>query len=118
MKSWLLGREPALVIGFASAGLGVLATLGFHSLTPAIVGLIVAALNAVLGAVQAVFTRPIAPAVFTTLVGALAALAAGWGYHASPELIGGVDALVVAFLSLLTRSQVSPMLAVRASAGK
>lgn len=118
VKALFLGREPALAIGFVSAVLGVLASVGFHSLTPTLVGLIVAALNAAVGAVQAVFTRPIGPSAFTTLVGVGFALAAGLGYHASPELIGTVDGLVIAFLSLVTRQQVSPMLAVRAAAGK
>jgi hypothetical protein len=111
----LLGREPALLIGFVSAGLSVLAALGLHSLGSGRVALIVAALNALLGVAQAVYTRPIAPAAFTTLVAAAAALAAGYGYHVSPELIGAINALVVAFLSLVTRQQVSPTLKVKAA---
>ena len=114
MKRFLLGREPALLIGFASALLSVLAALGFQGLGSGRVALIVAGLNALLGAAQAVYTRPIAPAAFTTLVAAVAALAAGYGYHTSPELIGAINALVVAVLSLMTRQQVSPTLKVKA----
>lgn len=115
MKKFLLGREPALLIGFVSAGLSVVAALGFHGLGSARVALIVAALNAVLGVLQALYTRPVAPAAFTTLVAAAAALAAGYGYHTSPELIGAVNALVVAFLSLMTRQQVTPSLKLKAA---
>jgi hypothetical protein len=114
VKKFLLGREPALLIGFLSAALSVLAALGLQGLGSGRVGLIVAAVNAVLGVAQAVYTRPIAPAAFTTLVAAAAALAAGYGYHASPELIGAINALVVAFLSLMTRQQVSPAMKVKA----
>lgn len=117
MKNFLFSKEPALILGFLSAALGLVASVGFHQLGPATVGAIVAVLTAVLGAAQAAFTRPVAPAAFVTLVAAVGALVAGFGFHVSPEVIGGVDALVVAFLSLLTRQQVSPMLAVRAQSG-
>lgn len=115
MKGFLFSKEPALLIGFASAALSLIAALGFHQLGAATVGLIVAVLNGLLGAAQAAYTRPVAPAAFVTLVAAVGALVAGFGFHVSPEVIGGVDALVVAFLSLVTRQQVSPMLALKAA---
>jgi hypothetical protein len=114
VKNFLLGKEPALLIGFLSAGLSVLAALGLQGLGSGRVGLIVAGVNAVLGVAQAAYTRPVAPAAFTTLVAAVAALAAGYGYHVSPESIGAINALVVAFLSLMTRQQVSPAMKVKA----
>lgn len=115
MKNWLFGKEPALLIGFVSALLTVGVALGLRGLGSGTVGLIIAALTALLGAFQAVYTRPWQPAAFTTLVAAVAALAAGYGWHVSPELIGAVDGLVLAALSLLTRAQVSPTLALAAA---
>ncbi|MEO3930927.1 hypothetical protein ABGB07_44860 [Micromonosporaceae bacterium B7E4] len=104
----IFGREPALVIGFISAALSLGTALGFQGLSGEQVALIVAALNAVLGVVMAVATRPIAPAAFTTLVAAVSALAAGYGFDVSPEVVGGLNALVLAGLTLLTRGQVVP----------
>lgn len=118
MKNFLFGKEPALILGFVSAALGLVASVGFHNLGPATVGAIVAVLTALLGAAQAAYTRPVAPAAFVTLVAAVGALVAGFGLHVNPEVIGGVDALVVALLSLLTRGQVSPVLALRARSGR
>lgn len=114
MRKFLTGSEPALILGVISAALSLGTALGVPGLSAGQVALIVAAINAVLGVVTAVVTRPVAPAVFLALVSAVAALAAGYGYHVSPAVVGGVDALVVAGLSLLTRGQVTPVATIRA----
>jgi hypothetical protein len=105
--------EPAAWIGFLGAALGLLTSLNLHGFSTAQVSLIVAAISAIAGVVMAVATRPIMPGVFTGAVSALAALAAGYGFHVSPGVVGAVNALVLAGLALLTRAQVSPVSAVR-----
>lgn len=107
--SWtIFGREPALVVGLIGAGLSVLAALGLDGLSAQQVTLIVAALGAVTGAVTAALTRPVAPGAFTAVVAAAAALAAGYGLEVSGEVVGAVNALVIAGLALITRGEVSP----------
>lgn len=107
-KWTIFGREPALVVGFIGAGLSVLAAFSLSGLSTEQVTLIVAALGAVTGAVTAALTRPVAPGAFTALVAAVAALAAGYGLEVGPEVVGSVNGLVLAFLALVTRGEVSP----------
>lgn len=113
MRKFLTGSEPALILGVISAVLSLGTALGIPGLSAGQVALIVAAINAVFGVATAVVTRPIAPAVFLTLVSAVAALVAGYGLHVSPAVVGGVDALVLAGLALLTRAQVTPLAKLR-----
>lgn len=108
MKWSIFGREPALVVGFLGAALSVLAAFNLDGLTAEQVALIVAALGAITGAITAAMTRPVAPGAFVALVGALAALAAGYGLNVGPEVVGTVNGLVLAFLALVTRGEVSP----------
>lgn len=116
MKSWLFGREPALVLSFVAAVLGVGSALVIPGLSGGQVALIMAAVNAVLGAVQAALTRPVGPAAFTTLVGALAALGAGYGFHVSPTVLAALDAVILTIPPLLVRAQVTPTAKLRAAA--
>lgn len=106
MKIW--GREPSLLISLIASGLSVLVGFQFDWLTAEQAALIIAALNAVLGVVLAVSVRPIAPAAFTYLVGALAALFAAYGLDVSQEMVGAINGLVLAGLGFGTRAQVSP----------
>jgi hypothetical protein len=99
--------EPALIIGFLSAALSVGTALHFDGLSAEQVSLIVAVINAALAAVVAARVRPVAPAAFTGLVGAVVALTAAYGFDVSREVVGAVDALVVAGLAMLTRPQVT-----------
>lgn len=115
MRNFLFGRNPALIIGMVLAVLALADGLGLHQFGPATVAAIAVALNLVLGAGQAWYTRPIAPAIFTNAIGAIFAVAAAFGFPGSPVLIGGVDAVVVAVLSMITHGQVAPMLALRAA---
>lgn len=99
--------EPTLILQFISAALSLVVALGF-GLSSDQAALIVAAITAVFGAVNAFMVRPIAPAAFTALVGAVAALAAGFGFHLSDGVIAAINGLVITALALLTRHQVTP----------
>lgn len=101
--------EPALYLGLLSAVLSVGTALTLPGLSAEQVGIIVALINAVLAAVVAWRVRPIAPAAFTGVVGAAVALVAAYGLDVSPEVVGSVDAVVVAALAMLTRIQVTPV---------
>lgn len=106
-------REPALYIGVLSGGLSLLVAVGFGSLTSDQAALIVAAITAVGGVVTAIATRPVAPAAFTALVAAGAALLAGFHFDVSAGTVAAVNGLVLAVLTLVTRHQVSPVSAIR-----
>lgn len=101
-------REPTLYLQALSAVLAVLVTFGFDGLSATQAGLIVALVSAAIGVVNAVTTRPITPAAFTTLVAAAAALLTSYGLGLSQELVGAVQVAVVAVLTLLVRGQVTP----------
>ncbi|MFD7922557.1 hypothetical protein ACFV3R_25435 [Streptomyces sp. NPDC059740] len=104
----ILGREPVVYLNALSAALGLVVTLGITGLTQEMAGAIVAALTAVLGAIAAWRTRPVAPQAFTAVVAAGATLAATFGYDVSQATIGAVNAVVLTLLTLLTRAQVTP----------
>ncbi|MFE9391726.1 hypothetical protein [Streptomyces sp. NPDC006784] len=104
----LFGREPVVVLNALSAALGLVVSLGFTSLTAEQAGAIVGVATAVLGAVAAAMTRPVAPQAFTTVVAAAATLTATFGFEVSQSTIGAVNGLVLAVLTLMTRPQVTP----------
>jgi hypothetical protein len=108
----IFGREPVLYIQFIAAVLGVGVSLGFSWLTGEQAALIVAAINAVFAAWTAALTRPIAPAVFTGAVTALAALVTGYGANLSAEFVGAINLVVVAGLAVLVRGNVTPSVVV------
>lgn len=101
--------EPALVIGFISAALSVGVALGLPGLSAEQAALVIALINAVLAAVVAWRVRPVGPAAFTGLVGAVVALTAAYGFDVSQQTVGAVDGLVIAGLALLVRGQVTPV---------
>ncbi|MFJ5804877.1 hypothetical protein [Streptomyces sp. NPDC093093] len=104
----IFGREPVVVLNTLSAVLGLIVSLGVTSLTAVQAGAIVGAATAILGAIAAAMTRPIAPQAFTTVVAAGAVLVAAYGYEVSQGTIGAINTTVLAVLTLLTRVQVSP----------
>lgn len=112
----LFGREPALWIGTMSSVLSLGTAVGFPGLSQGQVAAIVAALNAVSLVVMAWAVRPIGPAIFTNVIAALAAVGTAYGLDVPSEVVGGVNFVVLAVLSLLTRGQVSPTGAVQAVA--
>jgi len=105
----LLGRSPTLVIGVLVAAISFAGTLGFRLLDAEQAGLWIAVVNAIAGAVVAYTVRPIAPAAFTYLVGAIVALGAAYGLSLSAEQVNGINGLVIPLLSLLTYGNVSPI---------
>jgi uncharacterized protein (DUF697 family) len=104
----IFGREPTVVIQTLATLLSLLVAFGFDGLSAEQAALIIAAIYAGLGAVNALAVRPIAPAAFIGAVGAVAALAASYGLDFSQEQIGSVSAALVSVIVLLTRSQVTP----------
>jgi hypothetical protein len=105
----IFGREPTLLVASLASALSVLVGFHFDWLTAEQAALIVAFTNAILGVVNALAVRPIAPAAFTYLVGAVAALAAAYGLGVSQEMVGSINALVLSVLMFLTRGQVTPI---------
>ena len=104
----IFGYEPVVLLNTLAAVLGLVVSLGFTGLSAASAGAIVGGATAVLGAIAAWMTRPVAPQAFTTLVAAGATLVATFGYDVSQSTIGAINMVVLAFLTLLTRGQVSP----------
>ena len=107
----IFGREPVVVLNTLAAALGLIVSLGFTSLTTEQAGAIVGIATALLGALAAAVTRPIAPQAFTTLVAAGGVLVAAFGYEVSQATLGAINTFALAALTLLTRVQVSPALA-------
>ncbi len=104
----IFGREPSLWITAIGAGLSLVAGLGVDQLTPEEAALIIVVFNAVLGVVNALAVRPVAPAAFTYLVAAAASLVAAYGINVPQATVGAVNAAVLAVLALLLRGQVTP----------
>jgi hypothetical protein len=104
----IFGREPTLLIATAGSALSILVGFKFDWLDARQAALIVLVLNAILGVANAVAVRPIAPAAFTYLVGAVAALCAAYGLDVGQEMVGSINGLVLSVLMFLTRGQVTP----------
>lgn len=103
-----LGTEPSLVVQFISAALSLLVAFQWDGLSDKNAGAIVAVIVAVGAGINALAVRPIAPVVFTGIVGAFVALLGTYGFHISPEVVAGIDALVITGLGLIFRGQVVP----------
>lgn len=104
----IFGREPVVVLNALAAVLGLVVSLGITSLTATQAAAIVGVATAVLGAIAAAMTRPVAPQAFTAVVAAGAVLVSAYGYEASQETVGAINVAVLAGLTLLTRGQVTP----------
>lgn len=104
----IFGREPALWVGFLTAVLSVAGMLGFDNLSALQAAAIAGGLNALGAIVTAWQVRPIAPAIYTNAVAAGTAIANAYGTAASPQMVLGLNAVMLAALALLTRGQVSP----------
>jgi hypothetical protein len=103
----IFGREPALYLNTLSAVLGLVVTFNV-GLTQDQAGWLVAGVSAVLGAIAAALTRPIAVQAFTTLVATVASAVAAFGYNVAPTTTAAINGLVLAVLMFLTRGQVTP----------
>jgi len=104
----LFGREPTLWIAVISSGIVLLGTVGFSWISGEQAALVVAAINAIAGAVNAYTVRPISPVAFTYAVGAIVALLTSYGLNFTDPQVGAVNALTITILALLSRGQVSP----------
>ncbi|MFG2400783.1 hypothetical protein [Streptomyces lydicus] len=103
----ILSREPALWLNSLSAVLGLIVTFNV-GLTEDQAGWIVAGVSAILGAIAAALTRPIAVQAFTTLVATVASAVAAFGYEVRPTTTAAVNGVVLAILMFITRAQVTP----------
>jgi hypothetical protein len=101
------GREPALWLNTLSAILGLIVTFNV-GLTEEQAGWTVAGVSAILGAIAAALTRPIAVQAFTTLVATVASAVAAFGYEVQPTTTAAVNGAVLSILMFITRGQVSP----------
>ena len=104
----IFGREPTLWLSFGTSVIILLGTVGLHWLTGQQAALVVVAINAIAGAVNAYAVRPISPVAFTYAVGAIIAVAGAYGLNLSIETVASINAIVVPALALLSRGQVSP----------
>jgi hypothetical protein len=105
----VFGREPTLVLQAISALLGIGVAMSLPNLSAEQAGLIIAALSAGIGAVNAFMVRPVAPTAFVGLVGAGAALLAAYGLDVSQPVVGSISAATIAVMGLLARQQVAPV---------
>jgi hypothetical protein len=104
----IFGREPTLWLAVISSLIVLAGTFGLHLLSGQQAGLLVAAINAIAGAITAYAVRPISPAAFTYAIGAIVALAASYGLNVTAEQGAMLNGVVIPVLALLTRGQVSP----------
>jgi hypothetical protein len=104
----IFGREPTLVLQAISALLGIGVAVGLPNLTAEQAGMIIAALSAAIGALNALLVRPVAPTAFVGLVGAGAALLAAYGLDVSQPVVGAISSATIAVLTLMARQQVTP----------
>lgn len=104
----IFGREPTLWLATIDAVVIIVGTLGLHLISGSQAALIVAAINALFGAINAWAVRPISPVAFTYAIGAIVALVAGYGLNVPDATLAAINAGVVPILALLSRGQVSP----------
>lgn len=104
VKFW--GREPAVVI----SAIGTIVTLIVALKVPGVAAGAGAAITTFATAIIiAATTRPVAPALFTAVVAAGAALFTEYGMNVSDEVVTAVSSLVlVAFTLFGIRPQVTP----------
>jgi hypothetical protein len=104
----IFGREPALWLNSLAAVLGLAVTFNVGGLDAEEAGWIVAGCSAILGAIAAALTRPIAVQAFTTAVATIASGVAAFGYEAAPTHVAAINGFVLAVLMFVTRGQVTP----------
>jgi hypothetical protein len=109
VKLW--GREPTVILQAISAGLALVVAIGIPGLPldADLSALLVAAIGAVFGALNAWAVTPRPPAAFLAVVAAVVPIAARFGFEASTELVGALNAFIVVVLALMTRQQVTPV---------
>lgn len=101
--------EPALIVQTIATLLSLVAAFGPDWLSPEQTAIAVTVVNAVAALIVGLRVRPIAPSLFTNVIGAVAALTAAYGFDVSQEVVGGVNAFVLALLALAVRNQSTPV---------
>lgn len=104
----LFQREPTLWIAAINAVVILVGTFGLGFISGEQAALIVVVINAIFLAINAYAVRPISPVAFTYAIGAIVALASAYGLNLPTATVAALDALVIPFLALLSRGQVSP----------
>jgi len=108
MKLTIFGREPALWLNTLAAVLGLVVTFNV-GLSVEQAGWIVASATAILGAIAAALTRPIAVQAFTALVATVASAVGAFGFEVAPTTTAAINGCVLAVLMFITRGQVTPI---------
>jgi hypothetical protein len=102
----IFGREPALIISAIGALVTLLVALNIPGLSAGAGAAITSFLTAV---IIAFTTRPVAPALFTAVVAAGAALFAQYGLHVSDGVVAAASSVVLVGFALFgIRPQVTP----------
>lgn len=102
----IFGREPALIIGVIGSVITLLVAVNIPGLDA---GAGAAATAFVTALIIAITTRPAAPALYTAVVSAGAALFAEYGLHATDAQVGAISGVILAGFALFgVRPQVSP----------
>jgi len=102
----IFGREPALVIAAIGTVVTLLVALNIPGLDAGAGAAVTAFITAV---VIAATTRPVAPALFTAVVAAGAALFAEYGLNLSDGLVAAISSVVLVGFALFgIRPQVTP----------
>lgn len=104
----IFGREPALWLNSLAAVLGLVVTFNV-GLTVVQAGWLVAGTSAVLGAIAAALTRPIAVQAFTAAVATVASAVGAFGFEVAPTTTAAINGCVLAVLMFITRGQVTPI---------
>ncbi|MGW1463832.1 hypothetical protein ACWCPT_05690 [Streptomyces sp. NPDC002308] len=104
----IFGREPALWLNSLAAVLGLVVTFNV-GLSAGQAGWLVAGTSAVLGAIAAALTRPIAVQAFTAAVATIASGVGAFGFEVAPTTTAAINGCVLAVLMFITRGQVSPI---------
>lgn len=104
----IFGQEPAVILGFASAVIGLIVTLNVGVSENWGVA-ITAGVSGVLSLVVGLMTRPITPAVFTGFVAVLGDVATKFGYHFSLGVVGAVNAVIMCGFMFHARGHVTPV---------
>lgn len=104
----IFGREPTLVLQMLQGVLTLLVTFGLPFLTSAQAGTIVAGSAAAITAVNAWAVKPVAPAVFSGVITASAALLTSYGLHFTQEQVGAAQLAVTGIVAFLVRAAVTP----------
>lgn len=102
----ILGREPALIIGFIGALITAFASLEVEFLSTGQAAALTGAITAI---IIAATTRPIGPALFVAAFTAVAALFMEYGVSVSDSVVAGVSGAILAGFALFgIRPAVTP----------